>query len=96
MIALTRPNSVDGGLTRTTPRFYADENFAKVGIVLDPITIAMKNASKRCDFCDHSRAAHIDGIRCALCTCISQRREFVQQSLTFRDALPMTPIKRKR
>jgi hypothetical protein len=42
---------------------------------------------KRCDFCGHSRAAHVDGVHCALCPCRSEAVEVVQQSFTFREAL---------
>lgn len=78
-------------------RFYAGENRTEMGTDFDPITLMMKRAAnKRCEFCDHSRAAHADGVRCTLCNCMSERREFVQQSLTFRNALPMTVITRKR
>jgi hypothetical protein len=42
---------------------------------------------KKCDFCPHSRAAHTDGIHCALCRCRSERRDFVQETLAFRSNL---------
>lgn len=42
---------------------------------------------KRCPHCGHSKAAHIDGIRCALCGCLPQRQTFVQDSFAFRSAL---------
>src|SRR4051794_31821729 len=45
---------------------------------------AILNVMARCRFCSHSRAAHTDGVRCALCPCISRPRELVQQSFTFR------------
>jgi hypothetical protein len=32
-------------------------------------------------------AAHADGIACALCSCRSEARNFVQQSFAFRDTL---------
>lgn len=53
---------------------------------------------KRCEHCGHSRAAHIDGMRCALCGCVPGRQTFVQQSLGFRTSLPgaVTPNTRKR
>ena len=44
-------------------------------------------AVKRCEFCGHSEAAHIDGVQCALCTCQSVERNFFQQSFAFRDNL---------
>ena len=42
-----------------------------------------------CDICGHSRAAHVDGIHCALCRCSSARTAAVQESLVFRNALPV-------
>ena len=53
---------------------------------------------KKCDICSHSRAAHLDGIRCALCDCVSQERTFTQQALVFRSALAVrtTATTRKR
>jgi len=41
----------------------------------------------RCAFCGHSRAAHTDSVQCALCSCRSEARDFVQQSLAFRGTL---------
>ncbi|HKO58764.1 MAG TPA: hypothetical protein VJ276_23055 [Thermoanaerobaculia bacterium] len=46
------------------------------------------NKPKICNLCGHSAAAHIDEVRCALCGCLPQRQEFVQQSIGFRSALP--------
>jgi hypothetical protein len=46
------------------------------------------DAKKRCEYCNHSAAAHIDGVRCALCGCVPERRTFVQESLAFRSTLP--------
>jgi hypothetical protein len=53
---------------------------------------------KKCDVCSHSRAAHTDGIRCALCGCTGQERQMTQQPLAFRSSLPVrvTPNTRKR
>src|SRR5437016_13969687 len=31
-----------------------------------------------CDICGHSRAAHVDGVHCALCRCSSERPAAVQ------------------
>jgi len=42
-----------------------------------------------CRKCGHSRAAHIDGIRCALCGCSPQRDEDIQENLPFRSLIPM-------
>ncbi len=42
---------------------------------------------KQCPYCNHTRAAHADGIRCALCPCRSRRSEAVQESFTFREAV---------
>jgi hypothetical protein len=42
-----------------------------------------------CDICGHSRAAHVDGVHCALCRCSSERPAMVQESLVFRTALPI-------
>ena len=47
----------------------------------------MNTKTKKCDVCGHTTAAHVDGIKCALCSCTSQRREFVQQNLSFRSTL---------
>lgn len=43
---------------------------------------------KRCPHCGHSRAAHVDGVRCALCGCVPDRQTYVQESFGFRSALP--------
>jgi hypothetical protein len=53
---------------------------------------------KNCEHCGHSRAAHIDGIRCALCGCLPARQTFVQTKLAFRSSLPnrAVPNSRKR
>ena len=58
----------------------------------------MEDPMTRCKICGHSRAAHLDGVRCALCGCLPDRRTFVQESFTFRNALPtrMTTDGRKR
>jgi hypothetical protein len=48
----------------------------------------MEKTPKRCELCGHSRAAHIDGVRCALCGCLPARRTFVQDSFSFRDSIP--------
>jgi hypothetical protein len=45
--------------------------------------------AKNCDICGHSRAAHTDGVKCALCDCVSRPRELVQESLAFRTPLPL-------
>lgn len=50
---------------------------------------AIKPSFKQCKHCGHSRAAHADGMRCALCGCAPQRQTFVQTSLGFKTALPM-------
>lgn len=42
----------------------------------------------RCKLCGHSRAAHVDGVRCALCGCLPDRRDYVQETFTFRGAIP--------
>jgi len=62
------------------------------------ITTTVEKNAKRCEYCTHSRAAHVDGVRCALCGCISERRTFVQESFTFRASLParVTANTRKR
>lgn len=51
-----------------------------------------------CRLCGHSRAAHVDGVRCALCGCLPQRREFVQETFAFRNVIPtrVTTNTRKR
>jgi len=43
---------------------------------------------RKCEHCGHSWAAHVDQLRCALCGCTPQRKEFVQESFGFRSALP--------
>jgi ribosomal protein L37E len=60
--------------------------------------IEMEKTPKRCQYCGHSRAAHIDGMRCALCGCVPSRQTFVQDSFSFRTSLPgqVTPNTRKR
>jgi hypothetical protein len=56
----------------------------------------MKGTAKKCDICSHSRAAHVDGGRCALCGCTSERRDLVQQTLGFRSTLPARIINNTR
>lgn len=53
---------------------------------------------KRCQLCGHSRAAHLDGTRCALCGCTPRRQTLVQDSFAFKNALPtrVTDNTRKR
>jgi hypothetical protein len=53
---------------------------------------------KRCQHCGHSTAAHVDGLRCALCGCAPERRTFVQDAFAFRESLPsrVTTNTRKR
>ena len=72
-----------------TTRFYADEKTtatrrtcARLGIALD-LQMAM-NPTRKCDYCPHTLAAHVDGRRCALCDCTSEVRAFVQESFAFR------------
>jgi hypothetical protein len=69
---------------------YRSESFAHSdlsgGILLDLYTHVMASAMKKCDHCQHSRAAHIEG-RCALCGCTSEERTFQQESFAFRSAL---------
>jgi hypothetical protein len=48
----------------------------------------MEKTARRCEHCGHSKAAHVDGVRCALCGCVPARRTFVQDSFSFRDSLP--------
>lgn len=43
---------------------------------------------KRCQHCGHSRAAHVGGMRCALCGCVPQRQTYEQESFVFRSSLP--------
>ena len=56
------------------------------------------DATKRCDRCGHSMAAHLDGLRCALCGCVPGRDRWVQTPLAFRGSLParVTSDTRKR
>jgi hypothetical protein len=60
--------------------------------------VTMTKHNARCDLCGHSVAAHLSVGRCVLCECIGEERQFVQQSLLFRSALPRTkpPTARKR
>jgi hypothetical protein len=53
---------------------------------------------KSCPHCGHSKAAHVDGTRCALCGCVPSRQDFVQDAFAFRTALPsrVTSNTRKR
>jgi hypothetical protein len=89
---------MDGLMTisATTSRFYADEKTSasrltegtlqRAGIALDLRKIM--NPTRKCDYCSHTRAAHVDGRRCALCDCTSEVRAFVQESFAFRSAVP--------
>jgi hypothetical protein len=54
--------------------------------------------TRLCEVCGHSRAAHVDGMHCALCRCSSERPAAVQESLAFRNTLPVrtTGMNRKR
>jgi hypothetical protein len=56
----------------------------------------MAELNRKCDYCGHSRAAHADGVACALCRCRSERREFVQQPLAFRQTLPLRATRNAR
>ena len=47
----------------------------------------MAELMRKCEVCGHSRAAHVDGVACALCRCHSERSELVQDSFAFRSAL---------
>jgi hypothetical protein len=48
--------------------------------------------TSKCPICSHSRAAHVDGVKCALCRCTSEPREFRQESFAFKTALPVSVI----
>jgi hypothetical protein len=52
-------------------------------------------SAKTCEFCGHSRAAHTDGIKCALCNCVSRPRELVQETFAFRTPL-LRPAQNRR
>src|SRR5260370_38590013 len=69
--------STEGGKTR-----------ALAGPLIQLRRVVM-STTKKCDFCPHSRAAHTDGIHCALCRCRSERRELVQETLAFRGTIPV-------
>jgi hypothetical protein len=56
----------------------------------------MTSSTKRCEYCGHSRAAHTDGVHCALCRCSSERAELVQETFAFRGAIAVRPNTRKR
>lgn len=43
---------------------------------------------KPCSHCGHSKAAHVDGMRCALCGCTPARQNFVQDAFAFRTVIP--------
>lgn len=47
---------------------------------------------KRCPSCGHSPAAHLGGMRCALCGCTPRRQTLVQEKLAFRSALPARAV----
>jgi hypothetical protein len=84
---------------RIAGKLHTGENTGHFGIILDPINgMAKTTAVKRCEFCGHSRAAHVDGIQCALCSCRSEPRSFTQQSFAFRSMLgePAERMTRKR
>src|SRR5437867_1230687 len=69
-------------------RFYSEEKNSRPAPFLMTLNVMIPaKAVKRCDFCGHSRAAHTDGVQCALCSCRSEERNFVQQSFAFRDTL---------
>jgi hypothetical protein len=48
----------------------------------------MEIRMKHCPHCGHSGAAHVDGLRCALCGCVPSRQSFVQDKFAFRSSLP--------
>jgi len=52
-------------------------------------------SAKTCEFCGHSRAAHTDGVKCALCNCVSRPRELVQETFAFRTSL-LRPAQNRR
>src|SRR5260221_7366882 len=61
--------------------------------------MATMDPMKRCELCGHSRAAHGNGVKCALCQCRSERVEVVQQSFAFRGVITAgggRPNRRKR
>jgi hypothetical protein len=68
-----------------------DENFEATARDLMMMAV-MNRSTKKCDLCSHSSAAHLDGMRCALCECTSERREVVQQTLAFRSILPSSRL----
>lgn len=68
----------------------------KPGINLDLNNWRMTMPTKKCDLCSHTRAAHVDGTHCALCSCNSERKTFVQDAFSFRNALPLRVNTRKR
>jgi hypothetical protein len=45
-------------------------------------------SNKKCVYCGHSRAAHADGVKCALCRCRSEEVTMIQDSFAFRSSLP--------
>lgn len=51
--------------------------------------ITFMKKAQPCSKCGHSRAAHIDGTRCALCGCAPLRDEVVQELLPFRSLIPL-------
>jgi hypothetical protein len=68
-----------------------DENFDATARDLMMMGV-MSRPTRKCDLCSHSSAAHVDGVRCALCECTSERREVVQQTLAFRSILPSSRL----
>ncbi|MEK6375017.1 MAG: hypothetical protein AABO58_20275 [Acidobacteriota bacterium] len=47
----------------------------------------MADSTRKCPYCDHSRAAHTDGVHCALCRCRSEEPALMQESFAFRGAV---------
>ena len=70
----------------------------EMGIDLDLTEAEMAELMRKCEVCGHSKAAHVDGVRCSLCRCRSERTELVQDSFAFRSALTLRSIggRRKR
>ena len=72
------------GLTAMGRRIYL---LPKQASILSHLEVAMAELMRKCDVCSHSKAAHVDGVHCALCRCASERLEMVQDSFVFRSAL---------
>jgi len=54
------------------------------------------DSTRKCPNCPHSRAAHTDGVHCALCRCRSEEPAVVQESFAFRGAVTSPRVRNTR